>query len=383
MLKKIPVVATRVFVTCLAVVSLTAIARAATLQAKVIEVESGSTLVVSNTSRPLHVRFKAIAPPLAGQPFSDAAREHLKTLVLDKAVIVEYTHLAEGYLEAKVFLNGVDVGSQMLRDGVAWYDRSSDYELSTADRLLYEQCEQAARNEKRGLWEDPVAISPWEFRKQQLARLNSPAPPASFRESQERKQRTKQSLSNDDLLGAMVGSNSTSDAPNFRPIASNGSADRWMKFESNDERFSVLIPSNAVEADYSITDPEGKPATFHYLAAAGPDGFYLLLSGRGPGAGQTDAAFSEQVVRGYVDGMNQQLKAAGADQLVTKKAVRDVNVNGYTGKEFSLSGPGFSGSIRILSKRVGDRRDLFMLCVMSRSGADSSGDQFLKSFKIN
>jgi endonuclease YncB( thermonuclease family) len=358
-------------------------ARAATLQAKVIEVESGNTLVVSNTSRPLHVRFKAVAPPVTGQPFSDAAREHLRTLVFDKAVIVEYTHLADGYLEAKVFLNGVDVGSQMLRDGVAWYDRSSDYELSTADRLLYEQCEQAARNDKRGLWEDSGAISPWEFRKQQLARLNSPAPPASFRESQERKQRTKQSLSNDDLFGAMVGSNSTSDAPKFRPITLNGSADSWTKFESQDQRFSVLIPSNAVEADYSITDPEGKPATFHYLTASGPDGFYLLLSGRGPGAGQTDTAFPDQIVRGYVDGMNQQLKVAGADQLVSQKAVRDLSLNGYTGKQFSLSGPGFSGSIRILSKRVGDRRDIFMLCVMSRSGADSSADQFLKSFRIN
>jgi micrococcal nuclease len=383
MSKKIAVVVIQAFVAWVGLGALASIASGATLQAKVIEVDSGNTLVVSNTSRPLHVRFKAIVPPLAGQSFSDAAREHLKSLVLDKAVIVEYTHLAEGYLEAKVFLNGIDVGSQMLRDGVAWYDRTSDYELNASDRLLYEQCEQAARNEKRGLWGDPEPISPWEFRKQQQARLNNSAPPASFRESQERRDRVKRSLSNDDLLGAMVGPSSTSNAPKFRPIASNGSADRWMRFESQDEHFSVQIPSNAVEADYSFTDPEGKLAIFHYLAAAGPDGFYLLVSGRGPGAGETDAAFSDQVVRGYIDGMNQQLKAAGAEQLVSEKAVRDVSVNGFIGKQFSLSGPGFSGSIRVLSRRVGDRRELFMLCVMSRSGADSSGDQFLKSFRIN
>lgn len=353
------------------------------MQAKVTQVDSGNTLIVNNTNRPLRVRLKAVVAPLAGQPFTDVAREHLKFLVFDKAVLVEYTHLAEGYLEAKVSLNGIDVGSQMLRDGVAWYDRSRDYELTAADRLLYEQCEQAAQKEKRGLWEDPAPVSPWEFRKQQEARLNNPVPSMSFRESQARKQRAQNTFSNDDLLGAMIGSSASSGQPVFRPIAVNGSADRWMRFESQDEHFSVLVPSNAVEADYSLTDPEGKPATFHYLAASGSEAFYLLVSGRGPGASETDPAFTDHVVRGYVDGMNTQLKNAGANQLVTESVVRDVRISGFSGKQYNLSGPGFTGAIRVLSRRVGDRRELFIQCVMTRAGGSSSADQFLKSFRIN
>ena len=90
----------------------------------------------------------------------------------EQTVVVEYTHLADGYLEAKVLLNGVDIGSQMLRDGAAWYDRSFEYTLSESDRELYARCEQMARDEKRGLWQDGMAVAPWEFRKaQQTAKI--------------------------------------------------------------------------------------------------------------------------------------------------------------------------------------------------------------------
>src|SRR5258708_34052457 len=91
-----------------AVLCLPLLAGAATLQAKVVQVESGNSLVVSNINRPLRIRLKAVAPPESGQAFSEAARDHLKALVLDQAVFVEYTHLAGGSLEQKVILTGVD-----------------------------------------------------------------------------------------------------------------------------------------------------------------------------------------------------------------------------------------------------------------------------------
>src|SRR5213593_3542790 len=128
---------------CALVCSSVAVA-AATLRAKVIEVQSGNTVVVTSINRPLRVRLKAVAPPEVGQPFSAAAREHLEALILNKAVAVEYTGLAGDYLEARIIVDGIDIGSQMLRDGVAWYDRKSDYGLTDADRDLYASCEEAA-----------------------------------------------------------------------------------------------------------------------------------------------------------------------------------------------------------------------------------------------
>src|SRR5204863_4040332 len=123
-----------------------------------IDVQSGNAIVVTNINRPVSVRLKAIVPPEVGQPFNDVARDHFKTIVLDKTVTVEYTHFADNYLEARVFFNNIDIGSQMLRDGVAWYDHALDYELNQADRDLYAQCETAARAEKRGLWQDTAAL---------------------------------------------------------------------------------------------------------------------------------------------------------------------------------------------------------------------------------
>src|SRR5260370_830155 len=329
--------ALRILAIITAVLCFPLLACAATLQAKVVEVSSGNTLVVSNINRPVRIRLKAVVPPEAGQPFCDTAREHLKALVLDKAVTVEYTQLADGYLEAKVFLNGVDVGSQMLRDGVAWYDHTSDYQLTESDRDLYARCEQAARNDRRGLWQDLSPLAPWEFHRIQLAKLESINSSPSLRRSPTRRSVAKESLSNDDLLGAMMGSssNSVSGQPVFTPIASNGSPDRWTRFDSEEEHFSILIPTNAVQANYLGPDPDGKTASFHYLAAVSPTTFHLLMSGKGPGANELDSAFTDHVIHGFVDGMNRALKNAGVTSLVTAKALRDLKVNGFTGKQYS------------------------------------------------
>ncbi|MFS8087284.1 MAG: thermonuclease family protein, partial [Acidobacteriota bacterium] len=225
-----PVLRTLTIIT--AVLCLPLLATAATLQAKVVQVDSGNTLVVNNTNRPLRIRLKAIAPPESGQAFSDVAREHLQALVLDKAVMVVYTHLANGYLEAKVILDGIDIGSQMIRDGVAWYDRAQDYELSETDRGLYAQCEAAARNERRGLWQDPAAVAPWVFRKAQLDRLNSNVSSPSLRQTQSRGSAKQSGLSNSDMLGGFGGSGATAGQPTFRPISANGSPDRWTRYDS-------------------------------------------------------------------------------------------------------------------------------------------------------
>src|SRR5262245_47624955 len=198
----------RLFAAISVLICCAAVADAATLQAKVVEVKSGNTLVVSNTSRSVRVRLKSVAPPEAGQPFFDAARDHLKALVLDQAVTVEYTHLVDGYLEARVFLNGLDIGSQMLRDGVAWFDHSTNYGLKDSDRDLYAQCEQAARAEKRGLWQDAAPVAPWEYRRIQQEKLEQMA--AENRPSLRSKlRREKTSFSNGDVMGLMSSSNSS------------------------------------------------------------------------------------------------------------------------------------------------------------------------------
>src|SRR5258705_1515847 len=115
----------RILIIVATLICTSVVARAVTIQAKVIEVQAGNILVVSNTNRSVRVRLKSVVPPEAGQPFSDTARDHLKALVFDKTVTVEYTHLADGYLEAQVLINRIDMGSQMLVTGLRWYDRTT------------------------------------------------------------------------------------------------------------------------------------------------------------------------------------------------------------------------------------------------------------------
>ena len=356
------------------------LASAVTLQAKVIEIQSGNALIVSNTNRPIRIRLKAVAPPETGQPFSDVAREHLYALIFEKAVTVEYTHLAEGYLEAKVFLNGIDIGSQLLRDGVAWYDHASDYELTDHDRELYERCEQAARNEKRGLWGDPSPVAPWEFRRMLLARLDPKSYGPTVADS--RKKPASQGFSNVDLLGSFLGPGSRAGAPTFRRITENGSPDRWTNFESATDHFSVLIPSNGIEDSYSGPDPAGHPVAAHIVAAGSSQEFYALLRTQGVNEHPTDMTANDAVIRGLVGGMNQGARHSGSDDLISVKSDRQLKLGNYSGKQYSLTSERLSGVARVYTKMVGEEREFFILFVLTRRGNESLAGRFLTSFKV-
>ena len=357
------------------------IAGAATLQVKVVEVESGNTLVVTSINRPLRIKLKAVAPPESGQAFNDTAREHLRALVLGRIVAVEYTHLADGYLWAKVISNGIDIGSIMLRDGYAWYDRTGDA-LRDSDRELYAQCEQTARGEKRGLWRDPAPVAPWEFHEIQLAKLNGVSSEPSFRKSQDHKQRASRSLSNDDLLGAMAGSAPTAGEPTFKRISANGIAGRWTRYESVSEHFSVIFPSDGVEATYLVPEPSGTTLPVHYLAAGNEQAKYFLLSSQAPADKYTDASANDETARGFVAGLNHGFERNGLGVTVTITPLRDLKLDGYTGRQYSLHSEVLSGVVRVYSKQVGEQRVFYMLCVLTRPGSGFVDDQFLNSFRI-
>ena len=357
------------------------LASAVTLQAKVVEIQSGNTLIVTNTNRPLRIRLKAVAPPEVGQPFSDAAREHLQALVFEKAVTVEYTHLAEGYLEAKLFLNGIDTASQMLRDGVAWYDHSADYQLTQSDRELYERCEQAARGDKRGLWQDTAPVAPWEFRRMQLAKLEPKASESSVTFGS-RKKAAGQGFSNVDLLGSFVGSGARTGAPTFRRVAENGSPDRWTRVESPTDHFSILIPSNGIEDFYSGPDSSGHPVAAHIVAGGSSNEFYALLRTQGINEHPTDLAATDAAIRGLVGGMNQGARHSGSNNVIAVKSVRQLKLADYSGKQYSLTSEQFSGTARVYTKLVGDEREFFVLFVLTRGESESLAQRFLTSFKI-
>ena len=144
---------------------------ASTLSGRVIEVNDGDVITVFNLNRPVRIKLLAVDAPEAGQAFGDVARNHLSELVHDKSVLVEYWGIAaDGSLVGRVMLDKTDIGAQMIRDGAAWFDGGNQGRLSDADRDVYQQSEQAARSERRGLWQAQDPIAPWEFAKAQARR---------------------------------------------------------------------------------------------------------------------------------------------------------------------------------------------------------------------
>jgi endonuclease YncB( thermonuclease family) len=358
---------------------------AATLQAKVTEVDSGNSLVVTNINRPLRVRLKAIAPPEDGQPFRDAARDHLKALILNKAVVVEYTHLSDGYLEAKVILNGIDIGSQMIRDGVAWYDRSFEYALNAADRDLYASCEQAARAENRGLWNDSAAMAPWEFRKAQQAKVSQPETPETFpaiRATTKSRASSRLELSNKYLGAGFVEPGAIAGMPKITPVSSAKEPEDWTTFRWNAPRFSLRVPGNSYLYEYPILDSDLKIISMNYVMGTSDGGVYTLMWTRGSNGNTTDAIAADLTIEGFIKGINQYFQEKGGGLNASFSTGRNIRLGSYAGKQYSISAGGLSGFARVVSRQIGDQREVFAVAVFSTPG-DDSGFDFLNSLKFS
>ncbi|HEY8186705.1 MAG TPA: tetratricopeptide repeat protein [Pyrinomonadaceae bacterium] len=127
---------------------------AAVLRGSVVEVLDGGTITVNVDSRPIKVRLCTVKPPPKGDALAEIVASHLATLIKWKQVAIEYSGLdQDGSIAGIVTLNDADVGMQMVRDGAAMYNRAYENLLSEQSRRLYEESEQAARREARGVWQ--------------------------------------------------------------------------------------------------------------------------------------------------------------------------------------------------------------------------------------
>jgi hypothetical protein len=273
----------------------------------------------------------------------------------------------------------------MLRDGVAWYDRSSDFTLNDADRILYAQCEEAARSEKRGLWSDQNALAPWTFRRAkeaQLAKIETGQNSTFAATQSTTRRKAAPSLSTSDLFGSVFGGGSSAGAPAVRPVAENGTADRWIKIDSPREHFSISVPSNSVEGSFGLDD-KNQSASFHFLTGGSAEAFFIFVSAIGPGMPVSSADVSDQMIRGLIDGMNDGASQHGeGDRLLVIKSSRAVNLPGISGKDYTLRSDAFGGTARVLTRKVGEAQEIFVMLTLTRAGNESLGSRFINSFKL-
>ncbi len=134
------------------------------ISGRVVEVLDGKTFVIEVSNARITGVLKCIEVPESDQPLSVEVKQHLSALVLNKTAEFKPLGLSMQRTIGKLTVNGIDVGQQMLRDGAAWHDPDQKNGQIPTERALYEQNEQQAKSDKRGVWGISDLKPAWEFR---------------------------------------------------------------------------------------------------------------------------------------------------------------------------------------------------------------------------
>lgn len=124
------------------------------VQGKINKVIDGDTFAIeTKDGKSLTVRMLGIDAPGAGDDFGSRAQKTLSDLLLGKeaTVIIRKKDSAERFV-GTVYHGGEDINLKQLETGMARYFRQTGYEPKGDDRRLYEQAEQTARAQQKGLW---------------------------------------------------------------------------------------------------------------------------------------------------------------------------------------------------------------------------------------
>lgn len=126
---------------------------------KVIGIADGDTITVLVDRKPIKLRLANIDAPEKAQAFGQKSKQALSDLCWGKdAQYDAQTTDRYGRTVAVVRCAGIEVNRAQVEHGMAWV-----YPQYNKDRAL-PSLEQRARLAHSGLWSDPHAVAPWEFR---------------------------------------------------------------------------------------------------------------------------------------------------------------------------------------------------------------------------
>jgi len=138
-----------------------------TLKGQVVKVADGDTITVQDDQGQKHrIRLAGIDAPEMNQPYGLHSKNNLRSLVAGQTVKVEYEKRDRyNRIVGKVLIDGLDVGLEQVRVGLAWHYKRYQGEQSSEDRQLYADYEKAAQSRRMGLWAGPESVAPWEWRR--------------------------------------------------------------------------------------------------------------------------------------------------------------------------------------------------------------------------
>ncbi len=149
---------------------------AAEYTGRVVAISDGDTLTLlvpdGASFKQVKVRLGEIDTPESRQPYGNRARQALSDLAFNQQarVVVQDTD-KYGRTVGRVYVGGVDVNAEMIRQGAAWA-----YRQYLKDQSLL-KLEADAKAAKRGLWALPEAANcpPWDWRRGNCATASAPA----------------------------------------------------------------------------------------------------------------------------------------------------------------------------------------------------------------
>lgn len=134
---------------------------------KVIAIKDGDTVVVlleGNIQKTL--RLADVDCPESGQPFGKNAKQFTSGEVFGKMVtFIPTDEDRYGRTIAKIYYDQKYLSEEIIKAGFGWW-----YHYYSDNKNLC-VLESKAKENKLGLWSDPQAISPWEYRKLKREKL--------------------------------------------------------------------------------------------------------------------------------------------------------------------------------------------------------------------
>lgn len=138
-----------------------------TINGRVVKVADGDTVTILDANNTQHkIRLLGIDAPESKQAFGQRSKQKMSDLVFGKMVNAECVNTDRyGRNLCKVLVNGIDANFELVKAGLAWHYKQYQSSQTARDRRAYSQAELDARHGKIGLWSDPHAIAPWDFRR--------------------------------------------------------------------------------------------------------------------------------------------------------------------------------------------------------------------------
>lgn len=136
-----------------------------TLTGRVVDIADGDTLTLLVGRKPYKIQIAAIDAPERYQAWGDQSRTNLSRLTLNRTAVANCSRLERwDHQTCQVTVNGIDIGLQQIREGMAWWIRQDAHTQSAENQSAYESTELMAKMRRMGLWGATNPVPPWEFR---------------------------------------------------------------------------------------------------------------------------------------------------------------------------------------------------------------------------